>query len=171
MVVRCFIFILNHGKIIIGNSSIYAGVLDNIVELQLLSSGSDTDEVTLLDLTKEFVPSITTSSSTGSTYIIFDDFDFTNVDCSYFLISSVFTVTGIDIYDSSARMSYIPPFETGDPITISRSTHVPIIHQVENKYYSSVNAGLLTVIFNKLSGNGSTVKLYITWKLKITGVS
>ena len=47
MVVRCFIIILNHGKIIIGNSRLYAGVLDNIVELETIPNNRiDTSDAT-----------------------------------------------------------------------------------------------------------------------------
>lgn len=47
MVVRCFIIILSFGKIVTGNSRVYAGVLDNIIELETIPNNRiDTSDAT-----------------------------------------------------------------------------------------------------------------------------
>ena len=47
MVVRCFIIILSHGKIVTGNSRVYAGIFDNIVELETIPNNRiDTNDAT-----------------------------------------------------------------------------------------------------------------------------
>ena len=44
---RCFLFILSFGKIVTSNSRVYAGVLDNIVELETIPSNRiDTSDAT-----------------------------------------------------------------------------------------------------------------------------
>ena len=47
MVVRCFIFLLSFGKIVTGTSRLYAGVLNNIVELETIPNNRiDTSDAT-----------------------------------------------------------------------------------------------------------------------------
>ena len=163
MVVRCFIIILNHGKIVTGTSKIFAGLLDKIVEL---STDSNSNETVLVNLTREFIASITTPNYTGTDTIIFDGLDLDSIEYNYLTVSSIFNISNVEIYDQTAKMSYTAPF-TSNTRTLTTSTVYPVTDIVTDRRYDKIVPELFKVVFNKLSGNGSTIKAFIEWTLKI----